>query len=135
VFARGSEIFLAKNDGTNVEKLIGTSGVPSGVRFSPDGKRIRFDVNATAPNSGSLWEVGSDGSNLRPLLAGWHTTPVECCGRWTPGTMFSLREQTSGRCEKAQASCVREIRFPRDLQPGRRPIRIQLPVRMEKESL
>ena len=104
VFARGSEIFLAKNDGTNVEKLIGTSGVPSGVRFSPDGKRIRFDVNATAPNSGSLWEVGSDGSNLRPLLAGWHTTPVECCGRWTPdgryyvfssGTdVWALREGT-----------------------------------------
>jgi len=87
VFAKGSEIFVAKNDGTNVQKLIGTAGVPSGVRFSPDGKRIRFEVSATTQNIvanlGSLWEVGSDGSNLHPLLAGWHAPPVECCGRWT----------------------------------------------------
>jgi len=31
----------------------------------------------------SLWEVSAQGTNLRPLLAGWHNPPNECCGQWT----------------------------------------------------
>jgi Tol biopolymer transport system component len=31
----------------------------------------------------SLWEVSAQGTNLHPMLAGWHNPPNECCGKWT----------------------------------------------------
>jgi tetratricopeptide (TPR) repeat protein len=32
--------------------------------------------------------MSSNGSNLHPLLPGWHTSGGECCGRWTPDGKF-----------------------------------------------
>ena len=48
------------------------------------------DVSAAGVNSGSLWEVGSDGSGLHPLLPAWHSPPVELGGRWTPDGRYYL---------------------------------------------
>ena len=44
---------------------------------------IRFRVGGFTTTQGSLWQVSVDGTNLHPLLPGWHTPPVECCGKWT----------------------------------------------------
>ena len=42
----------------------------------------------------SLWEVSAQGANLRPLLAGWHNPPNECCGKWTAdGKYFIFQSQ------------------------------------------
>jgi Tol biopolymer transport system component len=102
-FANGSDLFVAGSDGNNARKLISASGFVTGSRFSPDGSRIRFTVNASETNALSLWEVRSDGSGLHALLPGWHNPPDECCGRWTAdgryyffasqGAIWALREE------------------------------------------
>jgi Tol biopolymer transport system component len=102
-FANGSDLFVAGSDGNNARKLISASGFVTGSRFSPDGNRIRFTVNASETNALSLWEVRSDGSGLHALLPGWHNPPDECCGRWTAdgryyffaaqGAIWALREE------------------------------------------
>ena len=82
VFVKGSQLYLANADGTGPHLLGATTGSVFDAAFSPDGSRIRF--SAVQPsNSGELWEIRTDGSNLHPLFPGWHTTPNECCGRWT----------------------------------------------------
>jgi serine/threonine protein kinase/Tol biopolymer transport system component len=101
-FANGSDLFVADAGGNNARKLITASGFVTGCRFSPDGSRIRFTVNASETNALSLWEVRSDGSDLHALFPGWHSPPDECCGRWTSdgryyffysqGAIWSLRE-------------------------------------------
>jgi Tol biopolymer transport system component len=101
-FANGSDLFVADSDGNNARKLITASGFVTGSRFSPDGSRIRFTVNASETNALSLWEVRSDGSGLHTLFPGWHSSPDECCGRWTSdgryyffysqGAIWALRE-------------------------------------------
>ena len=64
--------------------------------WSPDGSVIGFDRNGeqhegfSAPPDGSLWEISSDGSNLRPMMPGWHSANGKCCGRWTPDGKFYL---------------------------------------------
>ena len=83
VFSDDTGVFWAKSDGTEVRK-IATTGTAAWPRVSPDGRRVRF----TAPDSKgssarSLWEVGSDGTGLRPLLPGWSRSADDCCGRWT----------------------------------------------------
>jgi serine/threonine protein kinase/Tol biopolymer transport system component len=84
VYVHGSDLYLAKADGADPKLLTTVKGSPSNARFSPDGSRIRFTWNDNARNSASLWEIGVDGSNLHPLLPGWHDPPRECCGEWTP---------------------------------------------------
>ena len=83
-FAKGSDLYLANADGTDAHKLIAVSGIPAGLRFSPDGARLGLDVTNSEDNFSSLWEVRTDGTGLHPLLPNWHPLPAECCGRWSP---------------------------------------------------
>jgi len=84
VFCKANEIYQANADGTDPHKLISVSGTPYSLRFSPDGTRIRFTIQRTENNSSALWEIRVDGSDLHPVLPGWHNPPSECCGAWTP---------------------------------------------------
>jgi serine/threonine protein kinase/Tol biopolymer transport system component len=83
VFANGSDLFVANNDGTGSHKLVTVAGRAYWPRWSPNGTRLRFTVLDSQTNATSLWEVNADGSNLRPLLLGWNTPAAECCGNWT----------------------------------------------------
>jgi len=83
-FSKGQDLFLARSDGTHSQKIATVNGYPFTVRFSPDGKRLRFSVLDRNSASSSLWEVAIDGSGLRPLIQNWHQDPGECCGVWTP---------------------------------------------------
>ncbi len=62
--------------------------------WSPDGTVIRFRVGGLVVTLGSLWQVAVDGTNLHPLLPGWHNPPSECCGKWTAdGKYFVFQSQ------------------------------------------
>ncbi|HEV2424472.1 MAG TPA: protein kinase [Terriglobia bacterium] len=93
VYARGTGLFLAQNDGASPRKLATVPGVLWWPRWSPDGGKIRFTVVDEAGTS-SLWEVGSDGSNLHRLLEGWNKPAAECCGSWTPDGHYYLFQST-----------------------------------------
>ncbi len=84
LFCRDSDLYQANADGTDPHKLATVQGTPWVPRFSPDGTRIRFYVQRPENNSLALWEIRSDGSDLHPVLPGWHNPPSECCGAWTP---------------------------------------------------
>jgi serine/threonine protein kinase/Tol biopolymer transport system component len=84
VFANGSDLFVANPNGSDPRKLTTVSGFARGIRFSPDGTRIRFTVDTPAGSTPALWEIRSDGSRPHAVLPGWHNPPQECCGDWTP---------------------------------------------------
>jgi Tol biopolymer transport system component/predicted Ser/Thr protein kinase len=96
VFVKGQDIFLANADGTGARKLLSVSGVPSGVRFSPDGRRLRYTLSDPILNTSSLWEARVDGSGEHPLLPGWNNPPAECCGRWTANGRYYIFQRTRG---------------------------------------
>ena len=108
VFFRASEIYQANSDGTDAHKLLTVSGTPILPRFYPDGSRIRFTIRQSGNSSDALWEIRSDGSDLHPVLPGWHNPPRECCGAGLRmgATIFIwpriLPETTSGRCANRQ---------------------------------
>jgi serine/threonine protein kinase/Tol biopolymer transport system component len=92
VSARGSDLWVAKADGSQPVRIATVQGAPIQPVFSPDSRRIRFTIADHTAHTYSLWEVRADGSNLHPLLPGWHTPPHECCGTWTPdGHYFIFR--------------------------------------------
>ncbi len=83
-YAKGNEIFLANSDASEPRRLLTVGGTASDLSWSPDGSILRFTVNDPRTNARSIWQASADGSNLHPLLAGWNSTPNECCGNWTP---------------------------------------------------
>jgi Tol biopolymer transport system component len=53
------------------------------LRFSPNGRRVRFTVGDVETSTSSLWEVASDGSDLHELLPTFSKPQRLCCGIWT----------------------------------------------------
>jgi len=78
-FVKSNEIFVARPDGTEIRKLATLSFPAYWIRYSPDGRRLRFTVFTLSgqPEDWNLMEIGADGSGLRQL-------PVHgCCGKWS----------------------------------------------------
>ena len=94
LFAKGQELYSANADGSEAKQLI---SVPGGLlgwpRWSPDGKRIRFNRQDVRTNTTSLWEIASDGSGLHALLPQWKEQA--CCGNWSAnGKHYFFQEIT-----------------------------------------
>jgi Tol biopolymer transport system component/DNA-binding winged helix-turn-helix (wHTH) protein len=82
-YAKGSELFQVKNDGSGSRKLLGVTGRIDWPRWSPDGARLRFTVLDARTQSPKLWEAAADGANPHPLLPDWNKPEGECCGNWS----------------------------------------------------
>jgi serine/threonine protein kinase len=94
VYAKGTELFLAKSDGTDSRKLASVKGQVFTVTWSPGGNKVRFTAQNRKTGESSLWEVSTQGTNLHQLFPGWHDPPDECCGRWTAdGRYFVFRSR------------------------------------------
>jgi serine/threonine protein kinase/Tol biopolymer transport system component len=94
VYGEGSELFIAKSDGTESRKLVSVAGRSFYPAWFLDQSKLRFTVLDNKTGARSLWEVSAQGTNLHPLFPGWHDSPDECCGKWTPdGKYFVFRSQ------------------------------------------
>jgi Tol biopolymer transport system component len=83
VYARGEELYLASGDGGQARRLATTPGRVYWIRWSPDGRQLRFTLIHTGSQRRSLWELAADGTNLHPLPLQWDARPQECCGEWS----------------------------------------------------
>jgi hypothetical protein len=64
VYASGSELHLARRDGSHSRKLLTVNGAAAWPRWSPDGSLLRFTVVDPKTNSTALWEAAADGTGL-----------------------------------------------------------------------
>ena len=120
-YTKGSELCLAKNDGTESHTIVKAAGQAQWARWSPNGKRLRFTVSDTKTASTSLWEVVADGSDLHPLLAGWNQPPRECRGSWTADGKYFVFQSSRG--EETNIWAIREK--PGLLhKPGHEPVQL-----------
>jgi serine/threonine protein kinase/Tol biopolymer transport system component len=92
--ANGSDLYLAKLDGSESRKIASAPDLVWWPRWSPDGSRIRFSALNATTGADSLWEVRDDGTNLHPLLPDWNNYPQDCCGNWTPDGKFFVFQST-----------------------------------------
>ena len=81
-YADGDTIMMANKDGSEPRPLAKASGTVFAIRFSPDGRRIRFDIADPKIGSNSLWEMNADGKNIHRVFPDW--TAFHCCGNWSP---------------------------------------------------
>jgi eukaryotic-like serine/threonine-protein kinase len=94
LYVRKSSLYVCNPDGSDSRELLTVPGVPFALRFSPDGRRLRFTIRDTNQRTSSLWEVAPDGKGLHPLLPEWNKPPQESGGTWTPDGEYFLFEST-----------------------------------------
>jgi len=91
-YSHGLDLYLANRAGGEPRKLVTVGGRASWLRWSPDGSVLRFTLFDPKNNSSSLWQVSAEGTQLQPLLPGWHDPPAECCGNWTSDGRYFVFE-------------------------------------------
>jgi serine/threonine protein kinase/Tol biopolymer transport system component len=97
VYGSGSDLYLIRPDGSQGRKLTTLPGAAMKLRFSPDGRWIRFTLQNAENNVSALWEVQADSRVLRPVLtAGWNQRSLECCGNWTHDGKYFFFESSQG---------------------------------------
>jgi eukaryotic-like serine/threonine-protein kinase len=92
----GSEVRVARSDGSESRTLVTTTGQPFAPRFSPDGKRLRYSMRDAKTGASALWEVNVDGTSVHPLLPDWKGDDNPCCGVWTPDGRYFIFEASDG---------------------------------------
>jgi Tol biopolymer transport system component len=60
------------------------------LRFSPDGKKVRF-TRFTDDFAGSIWEYSLESGEVYPILPDWEAEYF-CCGSWTPNGKYFVFE-------------------------------------------
>jgi DNA-binding winged helix-turn-helix (wHTH) protein/WD40 repeat protein len=95
-YANGNSLFESKADGSEVRKIVTTSGFLDSPVWSPDDKRLRYRQTPAFSHHGTYWEVSDDGKP-HPLFSGIGGL---CCGGWTSDgkyfVYFSRREGEEG---------------------------------------
>jgi hypothetical protein len=134
--ANGKSLYLAKSDGSQLRKLLTTSGVAFAPRFSPDGSRIRFTEGDPQQNVSTLWEAKVDGSGLHAVLSGWPNQGADLTdsGRPTAHTTCSPTRkappQISGHCLTDTAPSTKAWRHRSSSPPAPWPSITPYPGRM-----
>jgi len=115
-FVKGSDIYMANADGTNARKLITVSGAAYWIRFSPDGRRLRFTLGLQGSSS-SIGEIQADGTDFHAVLKGLNSLTSACCGVWSAdGRYYLFVSNVSDR--RSDIWALRESRGFFDRQPS-----------------
>jgi eukaryotic-like serine/threonine-protein kinase len=97
-YAKGHELYATSGNGSDSRKIVAVEGWPFWIRWSPEGKALRFSQAGATADSGSLWEVSLDGNNLHTLFPEWSGQPSECCGSWiADGKYYVFESHRAGR--------------------------------------
>jgi len=89
-YAYDSRIYVAKRDGSEAQQIAAVPGFADDVRWSPDGRRLRFTVFGTHTRDTELWELAIGKGKPHQVLPGWSKPASECCGQWTPDGRYFL---------------------------------------------
>ena len=94
--ASGNDLTIVGADGSDPHRLLTVQGMAFWLRWSPDGRHLRFTLRDSKRQTSELWEVAADGSNPHPLFPGWSQPASECCGNWTPDGQYFVFQSSHG---------------------------------------
>ena len=93
-------MFLAQTDGSNLRRLLYLPGENNDIAWSPNGRLLRFTHSEPTVRGSLIFEVNSEGQNLRLLFPASAEIASACCGRWTPdGSYFVFTGIQNGRSD------------------------------------
>jgi serine/threonine protein kinase len=101
-YVKDRDLYRANSDGSAPKKLTTLPRTAAGLRWSPDGNRLRLSLGSPLSNIGTheIWEVSAEGTGLHSFLPNWNQPPTACCGSWSPdGRYFVFQATRNGKTE------------------------------------
>lgn len=89
VISSRDTLYRVKADGSDIRKLATVPGNPMFPRWSPDGKKIVFSIDAWNDLPSPLWEIDADGTNPRLALPGMQNE-TEIYPAWSAGGKYLI---------------------------------------------
>jgi len=83
LYAAGDQLLIGHLQDETSTPFTTLAGRAFWMRWSPDGRLLRFTLTDPIRHTLGLWEIGADGRGARPILAGWAKGAMVCCGVWT----------------------------------------------------
>lgn len=101
LYAHGDELAIANlQDGSSTPFATLPNGRAFWMRWSPDGKLLRFTVLNPLDHTFSLWQLSASDHTPHPILANWTNPSSECCGSWTAdGKYFVFQSRHGGHTD------------------------------------
>lgn len=87
-FVREETIQIADSDGNHVWEIARFKLALHSLTWSPDGKRLRFTQSDLVEGTDSMWEIGTDGKELKRVVPGEEGGPHEGSGTWLAGGKY-----------------------------------------------
>ncbi|HWZ51443.1 MAG TPA: winged helix-turn-helix domain-containing protein [Granulicella sp.] len=83
LYAAGNDLFVTHLRDDSSALVAHLPGRAFWLRWSPDGRLLRFTILDPIGHTASLWELPLASHSPRPVLKGWSNPAAECCGSWT----------------------------------------------------
>ena len=88
LFANGNDLMLVRPDGGSITPYAKLPGRAFSLRWSPNGKLLRFALMDPSTHTSSIWQMDGlqmdgPGRTAHPLFNGARDHVFECCGTWT----------------------------------------------------
>ncbi len=100
LYANGNRLLLTGVNSAAPEVYANLPGRALWLRWSPDGKLLRFTVADPLAHTVSLWQISPDDRNPKRILSGFHEPSSECCGVWTSdGRWFVFQSSRGGNTD------------------------------------
>lgn len=96
LYAAGRKLYVANDDGSGVQEFAALPGRAFWLRWSPDGRRLRFTLLDPLNHTMALWELNASGRHAHAILPGWSQPASECCGSWTADGKYFVFQSSHG---------------------------------------
>ncbi|SEC00040.1 winged helix-turn-helix domain-containing protein [Terriglobus roseus] len=97
LYAAGNDLFVTPMTGAKPERYASLPGRAFWLRWSPDGKLLRFTLFDPLTHTQNLWELKVSDHSAHPLLPNWSETREVCCGSWMPEGRGFVFQATQGQ--------------------------------------
>jgi DNA-binding winged helix-turn-helix (wHTH) protein/Tol biopolymer transport system component len=94
LYATGNRLETVSPEDGASKLLAQVAGRAFWLRWSPDGKTLRFTIVDSRQNTTSLWELRGDEPVAHRLVFGTNVPASVCCGTWTSDGKFFVIEGT-----------------------------------------
>lgn len=84
IYAAGNDLYTASPNGSDPMKYTSLPGRAFWLRWSPDGKILRFTLFDPLAHTLALWELTAADHKAHPILQVWSQSRKVCCGSWMP---------------------------------------------------
>jgi Tol biopolymer transport system component len=97
LYAAGNQLLIGHlQDGTSTP-FATLTGRAFWMRWSPDGKLLRFTLTDPIGHTLGLWQIRADGKQAQPILGGWAKPAMQCCGVWTGDGKYFVFQSSAGQ--------------------------------------